>query len=102
MAINPAAAAKAYASTAGLTSGKDTAAPLANPEQFSSMVNSAIQNVADTGTKAEAVTSQLASGKADVVDLVTAVAETEVAVQTLVTVRDRVVTAYQEILNMPI
>ena len=73
-----------------------------NPGEFGNLVNAAIENVADQGKQAEAVTAQLASGKADVVDLVTAVAETEVAVQTLVTVRDRVITAYQEILNMPI
>ena len=34
--------------------------------------------------------------------IVTAVAETELAVETLVTVRDRVISAYQDILNMPI
>ncbi len=36
------------------------------------------------------------------VDLVTAVAESETAIATLVSVRDRVIQAYQTILQMPI
>ncbi len=44
----------------------------------------------------------MASGKANIVDVVTAVAETEVAVETLVAVRDRVISAYEEIMRMPI
>ncbi len=44
----------------------------------------------------------MAAGKANVVDVVTAVAETEVAVGTLVAVRDRVIQAYEEIMRMPI
>ena len=35
-------------------------------------------------------------------DVVTAVAETEVAIETLVSVRDRMITAYEEIMRMPI
>lgn len=101
MAVNPAMAAKAYASASGLSANK-AGGPVANPGEFSELVNDAIKNVSDSGQKAEAVTTELAAGKADVVDLVTAVAETEVAVQTLVTVRDRVISSYQEILNMPI
>ena len=34
--------------------------------------------------------------------LVTALAQTELAVETAVTIRDRVVEAYQEILRMPV
>jgi len=44
----------------------------------------------------------MAAGKANIVDVVTAVAETEVAIDTLVSVRDKVVAAYEEIMRMPI
>jgi flagellar hook-basal body complex protein FliE len=44
----------------------------------------------------------MAAGKANIVDVVTAVAETEVAVNALVSVRDKVVQAYEEIMRMPI
>ncbi len=42
------------------------------------------------------------SGKADPHALVQALAQTELAVETAVTVRDKVVEAYQEILRMPV
>jgi flagellar hook-basal body complex protein FliE len=42
------------------------------------------------------------AGKADPHALVQALAQTELAVETAVTVRDRVVEAYQEILRMPV
>ena len=42
------------------------------------------------------------SGKGDVVDVVTAVAESELALSTLVSVRDKVIAAYEEIMRMPI
>ena len=44
----------------------------------------------------------MANGKADIIDVVTAVAETEVAVNALVSVRDRVIRSYEDILKMPI
>jgi flagellar hook-basal body complex protein FliE len=49
------------------------------------------------------VQSQAAAvGKANMVDVVTAVAESEVAIDTLVSVRDKVIAAYDEIMKMPI
>ncbi len=44
----------------------------------------------------------MAAGKANIVDVVTAVAESEVAINTLVSVRDKVINAYEEIMKMPI
>jgi len=40
--------------------------------------------------------------KAQLIDVVTAVAESEVAIDTLVSVRDKVISAYEEIMKMPI
>ena len=58
--------------------------------------------LAESGCKAEAQALATAAGKADVVDVVTAVAESEAALETLVAVRDRVIAADQEIMRMPI
>ena len=58
--------------------------------------------VVEAGRKSDAQTHAMAAGKANVVDVVTAVAETEVAVEALVAVRDRVISAYEEIMRMPI
>ena len=44
----------------------------------------------------------MAAGKANMVDVVTAVAETETAFQTLVSVRDKVIAAYEDVMKMPI
>jgi len=44
----------------------------------------------------------MTTGKANVMDVVTAVAETDVAVSTLVSVRDRMIQSYEEIMRMPI
>lgn len=50
----------------------------------------------------ETVAMQSMTSGADPHALVEALAQTELAVQTVVTVRDRVVEAYQEILRMPV
>lgn len=55
-----------------------------------------------SGRKSDAQTVAMAAGKANVMDVVTAVADTDVAVSTLVSVRDRVIAAYEDIMKMPI
>lgn len=52
--------------------------------------------------EAEATVAAGLYGRADPQAVVEALAATEIAVQTAVTVRDRVVEAYQEILRMPV
>ena len=44
----------------------------------------------------------MVSGKANVVDMVTALSETEMAIESMVTLRDKVISAYEEIMRMPI
>lgn len=106
MPMNPTAAASAYTSAARLLGGgaQESAGPsaLAETSGFGSLVQSAMDGTAAAGKATDAKVAELAAGKADVVDLVTAVAETELAVETLVSVRDRVISAYQNIMNMPI
>ena len=50
----------------------------------------------------EATVKEGLTGTADPHSLVQALAETQLAIETAVTVRDRVVEAYQEILRMPV
>lgn len=52
--------------------------------------------------ESEATAKSAMTGGADSLALVQALAETQLAVETAVTVRDRVVEAYQEILRMPV
>ena len=103
---SPITAANAYAKLARL------ADPGANPlskgpgdsggPRFGAMVKEAINSVVETGRKSDGLAQGMAAGKANIVDVVTAVSETEVAVQTLVSVRDKVISAYEEIMRMPI
>lgn len=69
---------------------------------FAQMVKDGVHGVLDKGQVAEKTATEMVTGKADVVDVVTAVAETEVALETMVSVRDRVISAYEEIMRMPI
>ena len=62
----------------------------------------AVADVTGTMARGEAVARQAMTTGADPHALVTALAQTELAVETAVTVRDRVVEAYQEILRMPV
>ncbi|MBX6427204.1 MAG: flagellar hook-basal body complex protein FliE [Variibacter sp.] len=104
---SPLAAANAYATLARM--GGQGAGPSRLPTgadktdgSFASMLKEAIGGVLEAGRKADLQAQALAAGKADIVDVVTAVAETEVAVETLVSVRDRVIQSYEEIMRMPI
>lgn len=65
---------------------------------FSAAVSGFTQTLAQGEVQARAAMTTGADPHA----LVTALAQTELAVQTAVTVRDRVVEAYQEILRMPV
>ena len=102
----PVAAANAYAALASLTGpggglSKVLGDPPAGPS-FDALVKEALAGVVEAGRKSDTQAQAAASGKANMVDLVTAVAESETAIATLVSVRDRVIQAYQTILQMPI
>jgi flagellar hook-basal body complex protein FliE len=60
------------------------------------------QNFTDTLANSEQLSKSAMTGDADPHALVLALAQTELAVETAVTVRNKVVEAYQEILRMPV
>ena len=99
----PTVAANAYANLARIldTGGAGKGAQTSGPS-FSSVLKDAIGGVMDVGRKSDQQTVAMAAGKANVMDVVTAVAETDVAVSTLVSVRDRVIQSYEDIMKMSI
>ena len=101
---SPTVAANAYANLARIldTGGAGKGAESGGGPSFSSLLKDALGSVTDAGRKSDAQTVAMVQGKANVMDVVTAVAETDVAVSTLVSVRDRVIQAYEDILKMPI
>jgi flagellar hook-basal body complex protein FliE len=107
MPIPTAAAANAYAALSRM--GADTAnianglgATQGSGPNFSAVLKTVIDSVSEAAQKSDAQAQSVANGKANMVDVVTAVAETETAVQTLVSVRDKVIAAYEDILKMQI
>lgn len=62
----------------------------------------AVTNVAHTVAKSEAAAAAFMTGEADPHSVVEAMASAEMAIETAVTLRNRVVEAYQELLRMPI
>lgn len=69
---------------------------------FGQLLSQAVQGISEAGKASDQKSLDLLNGKANLVDVATSVAQTQVAVQGLVAVRDRVISAYQSIMQMPI
>ena len=105
----PAIAASTYARLARLT---DSSGGLAKAgaglgssgegPNFGALLKNVVNSVTEAGRTSDAQTQSMVAGKANIVDVVTAVAETETAIDTVVSVRDKVIAAYEEIMRMPI
>lgn len=104
-AVTPWQAARAYAGVdrglAGTGAARD-ADPATAAAGFGATLARALGDVVQSGQTAEAKAAQAISGKGSITDVVTAVSKAELALQTTVAVRDRVVQAYQDIMRMPI
>ena len=102
MITNPSGAVEAYdkmlrqGGTPGLEA-RDTGGA-----DFSSMLRRAAERAADTMLEGESQTLKAAAGTADLTEVVMAVSKAEMTLETVVTLRDKVVQAYQDILRMPI
>ena len=102
MAISPLSAVSAYAKQAKIANvgGME---PRSDPAQsFADLVGSAAKAAIETGHKSEQMSAAAIAGKADPTDVVTAVTNAELTLQTALAVRDRVIQAYQDIMRMPI
>jgi flagellar hook-basal body complex protein FliE len=108
---SPLSAASAYANIAKLATG--IAKPPIDDKgvglgagggvgSFGDVLKQALTAVNDAGKKSDALSVASVQGKGNMVDVVTSVAETEVAINAVVAVRDRVIAAYEEIMRMPI
>lgn len=105
MPANIASAVSAYAKTAARpdTAGAMDPRPGKDPgTDFASLLKEAAHGAIEAGRQGEIKSMEAVAGKADVTEVVTAVTNAEVALQTAVAIRDRVIQAYQEILHMPL
>jgi flagellar hook-basal body complex protein FliE len=99
-ALRTAQALSAYQST---ESGFTQAQPGASSgTDFGSLLSNTLNSAIDTGEQAEAQATTAIGGGGDLTHVVTAVSRAELALQTTVAVRDRVLQAYQDIIKMSI
>ncbi len=103
MAINFTEAVKAYENIARQDSiqGPDAAQP-GGGTGFSDVLREATESAVSSLREGEAQSLQAAAGNADINDVVMAMGKAEMTLQTVVTLRDKVIQAYQEIIRMPI
>lgn len=102
---NPGMAAGAYALQQKLGSNPSTLIQKSGngSDSFADILEATVGGARGAGQRSDAMAIKAASGQpTDLVEVVTAVAESEAALESLVSVRDRVVAAYEEIMRMPI
>ena len=81
------------------SNGQSRAAP---GTDFSSMVGEAAESALQTLRQSEQTTTAGVAGKADVQQVVQALGDAEVTMQTVVAVRDKVLGAYNDIMRMTV
>ena len=100
--ISPMAVAKAYSSvqdSAGLGGAAKAQAPGSN---FGDLVKHAISDTISSSQNAEKQMAAQVQGKAQLIDVATAISSAEQSLETVMAVRDQVIGAYQEIMRMTI
>ncbi len=112
MAVTPfSAASAAYGAASKIASGAGNPAALGNVAgasattggaSFGDMIGNALGSAVNGQYKAESLSMGAISNKTQIHDLVTAVTDAEMTLQTVVAIRDKMLNAYQDILKMPI
>jgi flagellar hook-basal body complex protein FliE len=97
--VNPAAAANAYANTAKAASLSDD---IQKGPSFGEVLKNSALDAIRTMRAGESASARAITGEATLPEVVQAVTSAELTLQTVVSVRDRLVSAYQEIMRMPI
>ena len=101
--VAPVIAAKAYAAIQG-ASGVELAgaAGQVSGPSFGQLVNQAIGQAVNDSRVAEAQMTAQVQGKANLVDVVTAISSAQTSLDTMISVRDQMIQSYQQIMNMAI
>lgn len=92
--------AKAVGGSDGMEA-RDTPAPVPGTD-FAAVLKDAAKVSIGTMKEAETQSAAAIAGKADIKEVVAAVTNAEMTLETVVTVRDKVINAYNEIMRMPI
>ena len=106
--VAPFVAAKAYAAVQAQAASLPQTQALGpgsigtDPHSFEAILKNAMTDAVQSSRNAETQRQAQAVGKANLVDVVTAGASAESSLQTVRAVRDQVIAAYQQIMQMPI
>ncbi len=92
----------AYNQAARGKTGTTGASEVSSGGDFASLVKGAIEEAKKIGEKSEQLSIAGITDRADIGQVVTAVAEAEMTLRTVVMIRDKVIDAYKEIIRMPI
>jgi len=99
--VAPLIAAKAYAAAQEAASGIAGGAAAAGPD-FGQMVGQVINQTVGDSRAAEAQMTAQVQGKANLIDVVTAISSAQTSLTTMMAVRDQMIASYQQIMNMSI
>jgi len=99
--VSPLLATRAYQAVQGM-GATPAASPASAGPSFGDMVKNAVSDVVSSSKSAERLMTAQTQGKADMVDVVTAVASAQASLSTMMAVRDQVISAYQQIMSMPL
>jgi len=104
MVVNIADALSAYKSTgtAGLTNAGGGAVAGSGGGSFADTLKGFASDAIGSLQEGEKAATAGATGKADLANIVTAIGKAELMLQTVVTIRDKVIAAYQDISKTPI
>ena len=100
--ITGAAAYAAIGGVSGATFGADDAPAPAGGASFGAVLQDAMTGLSALGRDADAKSVQAMSGGGNLTDVVMAVSKAEMALQASVAVRDKVISAYQDIMRMSV
>jgi flagellar hook-basal body complex protein FliE len=100
--ITPLAAAKAYAAIqkSGGIGGGDAPGAIGGGS-FGDILKNVMGDAVQSSKAAESQMAAHVAGKGELIDVVTAISSAEASLETVMAVRDQVISAYQEIMRMP-
>lgn len=115
--INPSAAVSAYSNSQNITGGVGKVTDVSGvvkgfaqndpvigsgQPSFADLVKQGVEESVDVMKTGEEMSAKAVTGEADLTDVVQAVTSAELTLQTVTAVRDKVISAYQDIMRMPI
>ncbi len=85
----------------GDVGGVDNSAK-AGSSEFADMVKNSLEGAIESQKKSEQVSAAAIAGDADMTDVLQAINDAEMALNTVLAIRDKVIQAYEEVIRTPI